>query len=107
VRGSELLDITLTSRKDGDIPMAGKKFTVPFLPVVDCKKYIQSTYNLGIPIHAVDNYVERLIKKGVSVAICDQLEPVKEARKRKGAGNTIIKREITRLYHFSAQLIFS
>lgn len=74
MKASSLLDITLTRRKDNNIPMA------------------------GIPVHAVDNYLERLIKKGVSVAICDQIELVKEARKRKGGGSTLIKREITRLY---------
>ena len=68
---SQLLEITLTSKeagkKIGKIPMA------------------------GIPHHASDRYCTELIKKGLSIAICDQLEaaPAK--------GNKLIKRGITRL----------
>lgn len=50
-RASEILDITLTARgKSGGepIPMA------------------------GIPFHAADNYLGRLVKRGLSVAICEQ-----------------------------------
>ena len=45
----------------------------------------------GIPHHASDRYCTELIKKGLSIAICDQLEaaPAK--------GNKLIKRGITRL----------
>ncbi len=54
------LEITLTSRgrdKEGeDMPLA------------------------GIPYHAVDSYLPRLIKKGYKVAICEQLEDPKNAR---------------------------
>ena len=68
---SQLLEITLTSKeggkKIGRVPMA------------------------GIPHHASDRYCTELIKKGLSIAICDQLEaaPTK--------GNKLIKRGITRL----------
>jgi len=68
---SQLLEITLTSKeggkKIGKVPMA------------------------GIPHHASDRYCTELIKKGLSIAICDQLEaaPAK--------GNKLIKRGITRL----------
>ncbi|SHG00383.1 DNA mismatch repair protein MutS [Microbulbifer donghaiensis] len=51
-KASELLDVTLTARgKSGDqpIPMA------------------------GIPYHAAEGYLARLIKAGVSVAICEQI----------------------------------
>jgi DNA mismatch repair protein MutS len=51
-RASKLLDITLTSRgKSGGqpIPMA------------------------GIPYHAADGYLAKLVKAGVSVAICEQV----------------------------------
>ena len=51
-RAAELLDITLTARgnsKGKPIPMA------------------------GIPYHAADAYLSRLINKGVSVAICEQI----------------------------------
>jgi DNA mismatch repair protein MutS len=64
------LELTLTSRsKDangGGIPMC------------------------GVPFHAADNYIARLIKKGFRVAICDQVE---DPRKAKG----IVKREVVRV----------
>ena len=50
-RAAQLLDITLTARgksAGGAIPMA------------------------GIPYHAVDNYLARLVRHGHSVAICEQ-----------------------------------
>lgn len=52
--GSQILNITLTSKaggKDGKIPMA------------------------GIPYHAVDSYLAKLVKAGYKVAICEQLSP--------------------------------
>src|ERR1051325_11531132 len=64
------LELTLTSRsKDangGGIPMC------------------------GVPHHAVDTYIARLVKKGFRVAICDQVE---DPRKAKG----IVKREVVRV----------
>src|SRR5580765_2614104 len=64
------LDLTLTSRsKDsngGGIPMC------------------------GVPYHAVDTYIARLVKKGFRVAICDQVE---DPRKAKG----LVKREVVRV----------
>jgi DNA mismatch repair protein MutS len=67
---SRALEITLTSRsKDangGGIPMC------------------------GVPHHAVDTYIARLVKKGFRVAICDQVE---DPRKAKG----IVKREVVRV----------
>ena len=44
----------------------------------------------GIPYHAADNYVGRLIRRGFKVAICDQVE---DARAAKG----IVRREIVRI----------
>ncbi|CFX45638.1 DNA mismatch repair protein MutS, type 1 [Syntrophomonas zehnderi OL-4] len=44
----------------------------------------------GIPYHAVNNYLPRLIAKGHKVAICEQVEDPKQA-----AG--IVKREVTRI----------
>jgi DNA mismatch repair protein MutS len=66
---SRALELTLTSRsKDGNggIPMC------------------------GVPFHAVDAYIGRLVKKGFRVAICDQVE---DPRKAKG----IVKREVVRV----------
>ena len=42
----------------------------------------------GVPYHAVDIYVDRLIKKGYKVAICEQLEDPKNAK-------GIVKRDVT------------
>ena len=36
----------------------------------------------GIPVATIDNYVSRLIKAGYKVAVCEQLEDPKEAKKR-------------------------
>ena len=44
----------------------------------------------GVPYHAVDTYVNRLIKKGYKVAICDQMEDPKLAK-------GLVKREITQI----------
>src|SRR5829696_7423153 len=64
------LDLTLTSRsKDASgtaIPMC------------------------GIPFHAADTYIGRLVKKGHRVAICEQVE---DPRKAKG----IVRREVVRV----------
>ena len=67
---SRVLELTLTSRaKDGSgvaIPMC------------------------GVPHHAVDTYLGRLVRGGYRVAICDQVE---DPRKVKG----LVKREVTRV----------
>ena len=42
----------------------------------------------GVPHHAVDIYVDKLIKKGYKVAICEQLEDPKQAK-------GMVKRDIT------------
>jgi DNA mismatch repair protein MutS len=64
------LDLTLTSRsKDGQgtsIPMC------------------------GVPHHAADTYLARLVKKGFRVAVCDQIEDPKKAK-------GIVKRAIVRV----------
>jgi DNA mismatch repair protein MutS len=44
----------------------------------------------GVPFHAADGYLSRLVRKGYRVAICDQVE---DARKAKG----LVKREVTRV----------
>jgi DNA mismatch repair protein MutS len=48
----------------------------------------------GIPVHALDAYLERLIRKGVMVAVCDQIETAPITRQTR----RILKREVTRLY---------
>ncbi|MBR0399561.1 MAG: DNA mismatch repair protein MutS, partial [Mogibacterium sp.] len=45
----------------------------------------------GVPHHAVDSYIVRLVKNGHKVAICEQMEDP-------AAAKGIVKREITRVY---------
>src|SRR4029453_18346317 len=44
----------------------------------------------GIPFHAADGYITRLVKRGFRVAICDQIE---DPRQAKG----VVKRDVTRV----------
>jgi DNA mismatch repair protein MutS len=74
VRAAAALDIALTKRGryDGqDIPMC------------------------GVPVHTVDSYLARLIRKGFRVAICEQLETPEEARKR--GAKAVLRRDVVRL----------
>jgi DNA mismatch repair protein MutS len=74
VRAAEILDITLTSRGEHDgapIPMA------------------------GVPYHAAEGYLARLIKAGERVAVCEQTESPAEAKKR--GSKAIVNREIVRI----------
>lgn len=48
----------------------------------------------GVPAHAVDLYLARLIRQGHRVAICDQTETPEEQKRRKAP---TIRREVTRL----------
>lgn len=48
----------------------------------------------GIPWHAADNYLGRLVKQGISVAIAEQMETPDEARER---GHRQIERKIVRV----------
>lgn len=74
VVASRALDIALTKRgkhDNQDIPMC------------------------GVPFHAYENYLARLIRKGYKVAICEQTEDPKEAKKR--GSKSVVKREVVRL----------
>jgi len=69
VTAARELEITLTSRnkeKGQAIPMC------------------------GVPYHAADGYLARLIQKGYRVAVCDQMEEA-------GPGKKLVKRELTRV----------
>jgi len=44
----------------------------------------------GVPYHSADNYIARLIRKGFKVAICDQMEDARLAKK-------LVRREVTRV----------
>ena len=68
------LDITLTKRGKAngkDIPMC------------------------GVPFHAVDAYMARLIKRGFRVAICEQSESAEDAKSRKSKAP--LKRDVVRI----------
>lgn len=66
---TRILHITLTARE------AGKGNKVPMC---------------GIPYHAADNYIARLIKHGKKVAVCEQVEEPE-------AGKKLVRREITKI----------
>src|SRR6266849_5871411 len=44
----------------------------------------------GVPYHAADGYIARLIRAGVKVAICEQME-------QPGPGKKLVRREVTRV----------
>jgi DNA mismatch repair protein MutS len=44
----------------------------------------------GVPYHAVENYLQRLLRKGYRIAICEQMEDPKLTKK-------IVRREVTRV----------
>ena len=49
----------------------------------------------GVPVHSHEIYLNRLIKKGFKVAVCEQTEDPAEARKR--GPKAIVRREIMRV----------
>lgn len=74
VTASKALDITLTRRGqlDGEhVPMC------------------------GVPFHAYESYLSKLIRQGYKVAICEQTEDPKEAKKR--GAKSVVRRAVTRL----------
>ncbi len=50
----------------------------------------RNTPMCGVPYHAAENYITRLLRKGYRVAICEQMEDPKLAKK-------IVRREVTRV----------
>ena len=69
IKAAEILEITLTARgkSNGDpIPMA------------------------GVPYHAAEGYIAKIVKKGLSVAICEQTGEV-------GASKGPVERQVTRI----------
>src|SRR6202167_4762124 len=73
--GAQLLNVALTRR--GDIPMC------------------------GIPFHAANGYITRLLKAGRKVAICEQLEEARPGQ--------LVKRDVTQILspgtHFDERLL--
>lgn len=49
----------------------------------------------GVPFHAYENYLLRLVKKGFKVAVCEQLETPQEAKKR--GTSAVVKRDVIRI----------
>ena len=49
----------------------------------------------GVPIHAADQYLQKLIALGHRVAVCEQIEDPAEARKR--GGKAVVRRDVIRL----------
>ncbi|MEQ9245539.1 MAG: DNA mismatch repair protein MutS, partial [Nitratireductor sp.] len=71
---SRALGITLTKRgkhQGDDIPMC------------------------GVPVHAADDYLQKLIGLGHRVAVCEQMEDPAEAKKR--GSKSVVKRDVIRL----------
>ncbi|MEM8960153.1 MAG: DNA mismatch repair protein MutS, partial [Acidobacteriota bacterium] len=69
VEAAPILEVTLTARQKGtpsEAPMA------------------------GVPHHAIDAYIGKLLRAGYKVAICDQVEDPKQAK-------GLVRREVTRI----------
>jgi DNA mismatch repair protein MutS len=49
----------------------------------------------GVPIHRADDYLQKLIRLGYRVAVCEQLENPADARKR--GHKAVVKRDVVRL----------
>jgi DNA mismatch repair protein MutS len=49
----------------------------------------------GVPAHAAEAYLAKLIRAGFKVAVCEQMEDPAEARKR--GGKSIVRRDIVRV----------
>ena len=49
----------------------------------------------GVPHHSHEQYLQKLIKSGHKVAICEQLETPQEAKKR--GYKTVVRRDVTRI----------
>jgi len=49
----------------------------------------------GVPVHAADDYLQRLIAQGHRVAVCEQIEDPAEARKR--GPKAVVRRDVVRL----------
>jgi len=49
----------------------------------------------GVPVHSHESYLQRLIRKGFRVAICEQTEDPAEAKKR--GSKSVVRREVVRV----------
>ena len=49
----------------------------------------------GVPVHAADDYLQKLIALGFRVAVCEQVEDPAEAKKR--GSKSVVRRDVVRL----------
>ena len=49
----------------------------------------------GVPVHSADDYLQRLIRGGFRVAVCEQMEDPAEAKKR--GSKSVVKRDVVRV----------
>ena len=49
----------------------------------------------GVPVHAADDYLQKLIARGFRVAVCEQVEDPAEAKKR--GAKSVVRRDVVRL----------
>jgi len=49
----------------------------------------------GVPVHAADDYLQKLILRGYRVAVCEQVEDPAEAKKR--GSKSVVRRDVVRL----------
>ena len=49
----------------------------------------------GVPVHAADDYLQKLIAQGFRVAVCEQIEDPAEAKKR--GSKSVVRRDVIRL----------
>lgn len=55
----------------------------------------EDTPMCGVPVHASESYLHRLIRQGHKVAICEQMEDPAEAKKR--GSKAVVRRDVVRL----------
>ncbi|MCP4355497.1 MAG: DNA mismatch repair protein MutS [Proteobacteria bacterium] len=51
----------------------------------------------GVPFHAAESYIAKLVNAGFKVALCEQIESPAQARKERGA-SALVKRDVVRLF---------
>ncbi len=49
----------------------------------------------GVPVHAADDYLQKLIALGYRIAVCEQIEDPAEAKKR--GSKSVVRRDVTRI----------
>lgn len=94
VIASKALNITLTKRGKSDSKEAVADQNMELSVEFESRK--MSVPMCGIPYHALETYLNKLIAQNYRIAICDQLETPEEAKKRDGY-KALVKRDVTRI----------